>query len=342
LAVSDLKVSRWKHWDEDYHAAKINGVWHNDPPETLAAAHKAHYGGRPWTEIAPYSPDGYYDSWDPTVVRSQLQLMQKAGIDIVMIMHPHSPDIVQIILDTLDDLKSPLQIVYYDGYGSDSPASGEAILKRFGSHPRYFKINGHPVWIVGPTGLLEKPHKIYEKEFAELRKETNAFMIGDEYAPPKEEMLSLLDGHYYYDTTGHYRAQWGGPKIEVAQPDGHYVTGYGNLDILFRSIAKMVHARNQLFVATVIPGLDNVSVHGFIGSPLYDGRPGTIVKRHSGATYAETWKAAIRSGADWVCIVSWNELHEGSEIEPTKEDGVFYVEDTARWAEAFRSGKETP
>lgn len=339
FAISDLKVSRWKHWNEDYHAAEIDGVWYNDPPHTLAATHRANYDGRPWPEIEPYSPDGYYDSWEPRVVRSQLQLMEKAGIDGVMIMHPHSEKIVQMILDTLDELDSPLQILYYGGYNVEAPGHNIAIIKKFGPHPRFMKVGGRPVWVVGPTGLQAKPYKIYEEELAKLRWMTGAFIVGDQYVPPKEEMLPLLDGHYYYDTTGLYRARWGGANIEVAQPDGAFVTGFGNIDVIFRSISKMVHARNQLFIATVIPGFDNVCVHGFLGSPLEDGRPGTIVKRHGGATCAETWKAAIRSGAGWACIVSWNELHEGSGVEPTKEHGVFYVKETARWAEAFRAGK---
>lgn len=336
--VSDLTASNWKHWDEDYHTAKVDGKWRNDPPDTLAAAHHVTYNGKPWPEIAPYSHDGYYDSWDPGVVRSQLQLMEKAGIDAVMIMHPHSPIIVQRILDTLDELKSPLKVCYYGGYDLKT-GTGIDYIKRFGKHPRYLKVDGRPVWILAPTGLLEKPYKQYEKDFAELRKRTNAFLVGDQYVPPKEEMLSILDGHYYYDTTGLYRARWGGRNIPVAQPDGTFVRGFGNLVTIFRAISSIVHERNGLFIATVIPGFDNTRVHGFIDSPFYDGRPGTVVKRERGKTYAETWDAAIRSGADWACIVTWNELHEGTEIEPTKEDGTFYVRETAKWAKMFREKK---
>ncbi|MFH1537536.1 MAG: hypothetical protein ABIH66_01160, partial [bacterium] len=220
FAISELKVSRWKHWNEDYHAAEIDGVWYNDPPHTLAAAHHANYDGRPWPEISPYSPDGYYDSWEPGVVRSQLQLMEKAGIDGVMIMHPHGEKIVQMILDTLDELNSPLKILYYGGYNVDEPGLNIGIIKKFGPHPRFMKVDGRPVWVVGPTGLQEKPYKIYERELKKLREMTGTFLVGDQYVPPKEEMLSLLDGHYYYDTTGLYRARWGGTNIEVAQPDG--------------------------------------------------------------------------------------------------------------------------
>jgi glycoprotein endo-alpha-1,2-mannosidase len=340
FGLSDVEVSEWRHWDEDYHTAQVDGKWRNDPPDTLAAAHHAFYSGRPWPDIASYSPDGYYDSWDPAVMRSQLQLMEKAGIDAVLIMHPHTASVVQVVLDMLDAMHSPLQVAYYNKYDLDKPEMSIDIINRFGSHPRWMKVGGRPVWFVGMTGLEAKPYKVYEQEFAKLRRRTRAFLVGDQYAPPKEEMLALLDGHYYYDTSGEHRARWGAPDIQVAQPDGHYVTGHGHLDTLFRSISNLVHFRNQLYVATVIPGTDNTRVHDFTGSPFYDGRPGTIVKRRHGRTYAETWRAAIRSRADWVCIVSWNELHEGTEIEPTKEDGTFYVEQTRIWADAFRRGRE--
>jgi len=34
---------------------------------------------------------------------------------------------------------------------------------------------------------------------------------------------------------------------------------------------------------------------------------------------------AIKADPDWVLITSWNEWHEGSEIEPSWEDGDAYL-----------------
>jgi hypothetical protein len=54
--------------------------------------------------------------------------------------------------------------------------------------------------------------------------------------------------------------------------------------------------------------------------PGYDARRGSgdpVVKsRRNGATYDSMWKMAIAAGADRVTITSYNEWHEGTQIEP--------------------------
>ena len=43
------------------------------------------------------------------------------------------------------------------------------------------------------------------------------------------------------------------------------------------------------------------------------------------------WKAAIRAGADAVTITSYNEWHEGTQIEPSAGAGVRYVSYDGSW-----------
>ncbi len=333
-----VRFSRWRHWDEDFktYYDKEKKLWYNDPPKTLAAAHKVRYVGTPWPDIESYSNFGYYDSMDTRVMRSQLKLMQKAGIDVVLFMHPYSADVIRKGIELIKENNLNLKVSWY--WTGDDVDGFVKEMMALGRDPLWAKTNGKPIVVIGPTGLREKPFEQYRGRFEQMTK-AGIFVVGDSYAPPKDELLSLVDGQYYYDTTGLYRARWGGKDIEVAQPDGTFVTGYGHLFTIFDAVSKITHAHHDVFLATVIPGFDNTSVHGFEGSPLYDGRPGTIVKRHDGKTYAETWRAAIDSGADWVCIVSWNELHEGTEIEPTLEDGVKYIRLTREWAAMFKSAR---
>ena len=51
------------------------------------------------------------------------------------------------------------------------------------------------------------------------------------------------------------------------------------------------------------------------------------------------WEQAINARPQWILITSFNEWHEGSEIEPSFEDGYFYLERTAYWSRRF---KEAP
>jgi glycoprotein endo-alpha-1,2-mannosidase len=94
--------------------------------------------------------------------------------------------------------------------------------------------------------------------------------------------------------------------------------------------------------------------------PGYDARNATpdrrIRPRRSGATYDEMWRGAIRSYADVVTITSYNEWHEGTQIEPARPagdryqsyDGAWgtsgvaaqraYLERTTYWSFRFRGG----
>jgi len=64
-----------------------------------------------------------------------------------------------------------------------------------------------------------------------------------------------------------------------------------------------------------------------------------VASRQDGQTYAVLWEEAIRAQPDWVLITSWNEWHEGSEIEPSWEDGDQYLKLTAKYAPGFLAAK---
>jgi Glycosyltransferase WbsX len=40
----------------------------------------------------------------------------------------------------------------------------------------------------------------------------------------------------------------------------------------------------------------------------------------------------------WILVSTWNEWHEGSEIEPSLEHGHRYLDMTRVWVERFRQG----
>ncbi|HEY6962503.1 MAG TPA: hypothetical protein VI408_11490 [Gaiellaceae bacterium] len=115
----------------------------------------------------------------------------------------------------------------------------------------------------------------------------------------------------------------------------------------FRRICDEAHAQHLLCAPSVGPG--------------YDARRGSgdpVVKlRRDGKTYDSMWRMAIASGADRVTITSFNEWHEGTQIEPAVRvrrgryrylsyDGAYglhgvaaetaYLVRTRYWADVFR------
>jgi hypothetical protein len=80
-----------------------------------------------------------------------------------------------------------------------------------------------------------------------------------------------------------------------------------------------------------------------------------IRSRRNGATYDHMWQAAIRAAADVVTVTSYNEWHEGTQIEPARAAGPSYasyegayglagraaerayLDRTARWARTYHA-----
>jgi len=115
----------------------------------------------------------------------------------------------------------------------------------------------------------------------------------------------------------------------------------------FARICAAAHANGLLCAPSVGPG--------------YDARRGSgdtrVKPRRDGATYDAMWRGAIAARADRVTITSYNEWHEGTQIEPAASvprrgayryatyDGAYglrgvaaetaYLDRTAYWAKAF-------
>ncbi|MHA1819407.1 MAG: hypothetical protein ACTSU2_04070 [Promethearchaeota archaeon] len=356
MGINYFQGSAWSHYDEDYHTyADADGYYFNDPPVHLATAHHAFYNGTPWPDIPKYGtynhsrwhefPSdnqiyyGIYDSLNETVIASQLMLMEKAGIDVVQIMHPWDVIVARYIMDIAGSINSNLTFSYYTGRSISEVAR---IMEYLASDPRFYKINDRAVITWGFTGGLNEPYSVFYRKIEELKRTYNVYLVADLYSNrflAKEELLYSYDCWYYYDTSAFYRQGYGDPRIKNYQGDGklYPMSAWGHLDKIFGSLSTLAHGHNREYCAIIIPGTDNTAVHGFIGSEMYDGRTGTINTRSGGLTFNLTWQAAIKARADFIDIVSWNELHEGTEIEPTIENGTQYVEWNAYWAAIFKS-----
>jgi glycoprotein endo-alpha-1,2-mannosidase len=77
--------------------------------------------------------------------------------------------------------------------------------------------------------------------------------------------------------------------------------------------------------------------------PGYDARRATgdprVRSRADGATYDRMWRGAIRAGADQVTITSYNEWHEGTQIEPAQAVGGTYASYDGAWGTTGRAAQ---
>jgi len=72
--------------------------------------------------------------------------------------------------------------------------------------------------------------------------------------------------------------------------------------------------------------------------PGFDARRATgetrVRSRRSGATYDAMWRSAVKARADAVTITSYNEWHEGTQIEAARAAGPPYASYTGAWGAA--------
>ncbi len=118
---------------------------------------------------------------------------------------------------------------------------------------------------------------------------------------------------------------------------------------MFARLCGEAHARHLICAPSVGPGYD---ARRGSGDPV-------VKQRRSGKTYDAMWRAALTAHSDRVTITSYNEWHEGTQIEPASSaawhgryryysyDGAWglhglaaegaYLARTRYWADVFRS-----
>lgn len=96
---------------------------------------------------------------------------------------------------------------------------------------------------------------------------------------------------------------------------------------IYQLARQIADSKGKIFAAPVMPGFDNRSLE----------TPGTLIDRNKGEYYKKLWDAVIAAQPDWVLITSFNEWFEGTEIEPSREYGDYYLRLTKQYAQKFKS-----
>jgi hypothetical protein len=113
--------------------------------------------------------------------------------------------------------------------------------------------------------------------------------------------------------------------IHLYYPAGFSPDPLQVLDI-YNTASMLTHLENKTFIATVVPGFNNTAVSSNQAEALEH-----VVDRRNGACYNSFWLIAEASQPDGYAITSFNEWHEGTEIEPSREYGCQYIYLTRRW-----------
>jgi len=294
-----------------YGTPQVIGDWHHWG-EGGHSPNDVNEDGYPDFGATNHPSHGPYDSNDPHAIRRHLKWSEEAGIDGLIATwwgqgQYHDPAL-KVVLEEAAESSTKITVYYevvpksgVDGVVDDF----RYILTNYGKHPGFFRVDDLPVIFVYGRAMGQLNTEQWAEVLQKTRAEHEVLLIAD---TGSAELIELFDGGHTYNPVG----------LVVRQTD---------MAAFYNGLAETCRAAGKIACATVIPGYDDSNI----------GRKSILVaNRRGGELYKSLWAKAEQSNPDWILITSFNEWHEGSEIEPSIEDGKLYLQLTQKLASGFK------
>jgi glycoprotein endo-alpha-1,2-mannosidase len=300
-----------------YRNPTVSGVWHGwvkPRPAEKEIASSLHYPE--W---------GPYDSNDPKIIERQATEAENAGLTGFIYSWWGRDNIqnapLKLMLDVADrhHLKVTIYIEKVEGdTEKDKEANGAAdlrfILDTYATHPAFLKVGAHPVMFAYVRAINKGPRNwasVISAVSEDPTRRPLIFADSNARTSPSELLNEFYGLHRYgitRETAGLSREQlaaWGASSYP----------------------AYVAEAEDRISCVTISPGHDVSKIKK---------RPDpTATDRIGGEAYRILWQQAIAANPDWILINSWNEWHEGSELEPSAEFDHQALDDTKTYAKQF-------
>jgi hypothetical protein len=289
---------RWVHWENVAAADKIIGN----------ATH--------------YPEAGAYDSHDARLVEQQCHQAKAAGITGFIVSWWAAGDFhdqgLPLLLEAARRRGLSVTVYFELVHPETGPQPAGAVrdvlylLEHYGRHPAWLHVDGKPVIFVYSRAVDQLKVSGWREVIREVNRQYpgGAVFVGDQITP---DAAGVFDGVHTYNPTGYIAGK--SPEqirawARAAYPDWVRIAG-----------------RNRIACLTLIPGFDDRK----LGRPA----PRPVTDRHGDDTLKIRFTEAVAANPDWILITSWNEWHEGSEIEPSLENGGSALKTVAAFAPGF-------
>nr|CAB3263610.1 glycoprotein endo-alpha-1,2-mannosidase [Phallusia mammillata] len=312
---NDGKYLHWNHrllphWEKRVSNMYATGQRHQ-PPDDIGANF--------------YPVLGAYSSLDPEVITTHMHQIKQSGIGVLALSwYPAqkaddegkpADQYVSILLSKAAEhnIKICFHIEPYKGRTAQSVGDDiKYINNKYGNHPAFYKTN-HPhkpdksnlplIYIYDSYQILPDDWKILlgEDGSTSIRGTKNdAIVIGllVEKKHSEDILTGGFDGFYTYFASSGF--------------------SYGSNLMHWRDLNAFATQHQLLFIPSVGPGYIDTNVRPWNG--------GNTKHRDNGAYYENEWQSALQVQPNFVSITSFNEWHEGTQIEPALSQKTVSVE----------------
>jgi glycoprotein endo-alpha-1,2-mannosidase len=277
----------WSHWD---HSVMLRGGGSgaaHTPPDDIGATF--------------YPAAGLYSSNSPDAAARHMRELKRAGVGVAALSWwgvRQTPDKqVGMILDAA--AKEGLRVCFHiePFPGRSAATMGEAvahIVGTWGGHIAFYRHNGKPFFYVYDSYLLPA------EEWAALLKPDGANTIRNTAND------SLMIGLWVKEGDGKALVQGGFDGFYTYFATDGFT--YGSTSAHWPEMARFARANDMLFIPSVGPGYDDTRIRPWNGE--------NTRARGRGAYYDRMFAAALEAAPDMISITSYNEWHEGTQVEP--------------------------
>lgn len=268
-----------------------------------------HAGGFPGGEDigANYYPQiGCYSSNDKTVIREHMKMIQEAGIGVLVItwwgIQSYEDKSIQKYLDAAEDfnLKVAFHIEPFYKTIDEFKSSIEYINTTYGNHPASYKVDDKLFYYVYDSYKIsaEDWSKVLTPngEMSLRGTSSDGTFIGLWVNENEHEFFlnSGFDGFYTYFAS-----------------DGFV---YGSTSKNWKIISKFAKENDLIFIPCAGPG--------YIDTRIRPWNAANIKDRERGAYYENMFTVAVQSKPNYIGITSFNEWHEGTQLEPARAKSI--------------------
>lgn len=292
-----------QHWNHEIIPHWNNPKWNN----------LGHYKGGDDIGANFYPALGNYSSNDRKIIEKHMKMIKESGVGVVVVSWLGKDSFTdKSMIKYLDianryDLKIAFHIEPFYKTITELKEQLSYLVKTYSHHPAFYKKDGKPLYYVYDS------YKISPEEWSELlsvsgqktvrNTDLDAFYIGL-WVDQNDSVFfdkSGFDGFYTYFAS-----------------EGFV---FGSTTSNWNFLTKYAKDHHMIFIPCVGPGYSDTRIRPW--------NEANFKSRDNGRYYENMFNAAIKINPEIIGITSFNEWHEGTQIEPAipKRTGEFIYED---------------
>lgn len=260
-----------------------------------------------------YPQLGNYSSNDVNTIRKHMQMMKDAGIGVFVITwwgkDSYEDKSIKLYLDVAKDygLKLAFHIEPFYKNAEEFKAQLTYIVESYGQHPALYRYNNKPFYYV---------YDSYKLDVSEWRK---LFTDDGELSVRNTDLDGTFIGLWVHKDEGAFFTDGGFDGFYSYFASNGFV--YGSTTTNWQVMMNYAKENKLLFIPSVGPGYIDTRIRPWNGQ--------NIKERKAGAYYENMFQAALDVHPEFISITSFNEWHEGTQIEPaiSKSFGDYTYED---------------